>query len=71
MVATSAYDYEYDQAAFDAGECTLDKANGAFLPKGKGRHVGRYATFMTDNYPFVPIYFMGDEGEQASCSAAE
>lgn len=62
--ANSAYDYEYYQAAYDRGECTLDKANGAY-------HRGQYAYFMTPTYPFVPIWFMGEEGEQASCSAAE
>lgn len=58
-------DYSYDQAAFDAGQCNLDKAGGALHPS-----TGLYSYFMTTGYPWVPIYYYGDQGQARYCSAA-
>jgi len=45
-------DYEYDQAAFDAGECLLDRANGKMFDDGYG-----YVT--TTNFPGIPMFYSG------------
>ena len=44
--------YEYDDAAFAAGSCHLDKANGKTFDHGYG-----YVT--TTNYPGVPKFYSG------------
>merc|ERR1712213_225408 len=46
------------------GTCTLDLANGAIHPT-----TGEYSYFMTVDYPWVPVYYYGDEGKQSLCSA--
>merc|ERR1719430_2801832 len=58
-------DYTYDQAAFNAGTCNLDEANGAVHPT-----TGEYSYFMTTTYPWTPIYYFGEEGINRYCSAA-
>merc|ERR1719291_490641 len=58
-------DYTYDQAAFNAGTCNLDEANGAVHPT-----TGEYSYFMTTTYPWTPIYYYGEEGINRYCSAA-
>ena len=45
-------DYEYDEAAFKAGTCGLDRANGKMFDDGYG-----YVT--TTNYPGIPIFYSG------------
>ena len=30
---------------------------------------GEYSYFMTVDYPWVPVYYYGDEGKQSLCSA--
>jgi len=58
-------DYEYDSAAFAAGTCQLDEGNGAIHPT-----TGKYSYFATTEYPYVPIFYYGNEGAQTLCSAA-
>jgi len=65
---TTAYyntDYEYDQDAYDNGECNLDEGSGAIHPT-----TGQYSYFLTIGYPWVPIYYAGSEGASSLCSAA-
>jgi len=57
--------YEYDSDAYSAGTCNLDKANGATHPT-----TGEYSYFMVSTYPWVPMYYYGDEGASSLCSAA-
>merc|ERR1712107_426141 len=57
-------DYEYSDSAYSAGTCNLDLANGAIHPT-----TGEYSYFMTVDYPWVPVYYYGDEGKQSLCSA--
>merc|ERR1712038_777479 len=45
-------DYEYDEAAFAAGTCGLDRANGKMFDHGYG-----YVT--TTNYPGIPMFYSG------------
>jgi len=63
--ASSTSDYEYDQDAFDAGSCNLDEGNGATHPT-----TGQYSYFLTAGYPWVPIYYYGEDGASSLCSAA-
>merc|ERR1712109_1200 len=58
-------DYTYEQAAFDAGACNLDEANGAIHPT-----TGEYSYFMTTTYPWTPINYFGDQGVSSYCSAS-
>jgi len=64
-LGSNSDDYTYDQAAFDAGACNLDEANGAVHPT-----TGEYSYFMTTTYPWTPIYYFGDQGVNSYCSAA-
>jgi len=64
-IGTTYAAYEYDSAAFAAGSCELDEANGATHPT-----TGVYSYFTTQDYPYVPIYFFGSEGQSSYCSAA-
>jgi len=57
-------DYEYDSASYSAGDCQLDEGNGAIHPT-----TGEYSYFMTTEYPYVPIYYYGEEGSSSLCSA--
>ena len=47
-------DYEYDAAAFEAGECDLDEGNGFTFENGTRIVV------TTENYPYVPIGTMSN-----------
>jgi len=58
-------DYTYDQEAFTAGSCNLDIAGGAVHPT-----TGKYSYFTTTSYPWLPIYYYGDQGLANYCSAA-
>merc|ERR1719382_2003722 len=58
-------DYTYSDSAFAAGTCNLDSASGAVHPT-----TGEYSYFATVGYPWVPIYFYGDQGTSSLCSAA-
>ena len=76
--------YEYDSDAYTAGTCNLDKANGNvstetfvefnnndfFVSGATHPTTGEYSYFMTTTYPWVPIYYYGDEGASDLCSAA-
>jgi len=64
-LGANSEDHTYDQAAFNAGICNLDEANGAVHPT-----TGEYSYFMTTTYPWTPIYYFGDEGINPYCSAA-
>jgi len=64
-LGTVSTDYTYSDSAFSAGTCNLDLASGAVHPT-----TGEYSYFMTTGYPWVPIYFYGDEGTSSLCSAA-
>jgi len=57
-------DYTYSDSAFSAGTCNLDSASGAIHPT-----TGAYSYFTTVDYPWVPIYFYGDQGTSSFCSA--
>jgi hypothetical protein len=57
--------YYYNTAAYTAGTCNLDKANGAIHPT-----TGLYSYFTTTGYPWVPIYYYGANGTATICSAA-
>jgi len=57
-------DYEYDDAAYAAGSCQLDEANGAIHPT-----TGKYSYFATYDYPYVPRYYYGQQGKTSVCSA--
>jgi len=57
--------YYYNTAAYTAGTCNLDMANGAIHPT-----TGVYSYFTTTGYPWVPIYYYGANGTSAICSAA-
>jgi len=57
-------DYEYSDSAYSAGTCNLDLANGAIHPT-----TGEYSYFMTVDYPWVPVYYYGEDGKQSLCSA--
>merc|ERR1719154_125910 len=63
--ADNISDYEYDQDAFDAGTCNLDKGSGAIHPT-----TGQYSYFLTADYPWTPIYYFGLSGSSNLCSAA-
>jgi len=58
--AESMDDYEYDDSIEG---CNLDEANGAYHPT-----TGVYSYFMTSDFPWVPMYYYGTEGEQDICS---
>jgi len=58
-------DYTYSDSGFTAGTCNLDSASGAVHPT-----TGEYSYFATVGYPWVPIYFYGDQGTSSLCSAA-
>jgi len=58
--ATDEDYYEY----VDSDDCNLDKANGAIHPT-----TGEYSYFMTETYPWVPMYYYGDGGVADLCSA--
>jgi len=45
-------DYEYDEEAFEAGACGLDRANGKMFDDGYG-----YVT--TTNFPGIPMFYSG------------
>lgn len=64
-VGSSSSNYYYDTAAYNAGTCNLDKANGAIHPT-----TGQYSYFTTYGYPWVPIYYYGASGTANICSAA-
>lgn len=57
-------DYTYSDSAYSAGTCNLDMASGAIHPT-----TGEYSYFMTVDYPWVPVYYYGDEGTSSLCSA--
>merc|ERR1719219_131037 len=61
--ASSISDYEYDQDAYDAGSCNLDKGSGAIHPT-----TGQYSYFLTAGYPYTPIYYYGEAGSSSLCS---
>merc|ERR1719150_1878525 len=63
-LGTAASDYTYSDSAFTAGTCNLDSASGAIHPT-----TGEYSYFATVGYPWVPIYFNGDQGTSSLCSA--
>merc|ERR1712236_58893 len=65
VAAENISDYEYDEDAFDAGSCNLDKASGAIHPT-----TGAYSYFLTEDYPWTPIYYFGDSGPSPLCSAS-
>jgi len=65
VAAENISDYEYDEDAFDEGSCNLDKASGAIHPT-----TGEYSYFLTEDYPWTPIYYFGDSGPSPLCSAA-
>jgi len=51
---------------FSAGAgCNLDEANGAVHPV-----TGEYSYFMTETYPWVPMFYYGSGGSSDLCSAA-
>ena len=52
----SAIDEDYYEYV-DSDACNLDKANGAIHPT-----TGKYSYFMTETYPWVPMYYYGDGG---------
>ena len=49
----SISDYEYDEEAFAAGTCGLDRANGKMFEDGYG-----YVT--TTNFPGIPMFYSGE-----------
>ena len=49
-------DFYYDQAAFDAGECSLDECGGKTVN-------GTYAYYTAPDFPYVPICRMGTKGK--------
>merc|ERR1712055_251616 len=59
-VADNDQYYTYDST--NEG-CNLDEGNGATHPT-----TGEYSYFMTTGYPWVPIYYSGDEGASSLCS---
>merc|ERR1719232_1730791 len=61
MSASLASSYEYSAS----GDCNLDEANGAVHPV-----TGEYSYFMTETYPWLPIYYYGSEGSVSLCDAA-
>merc|ERR1712228_995970 len=63
VAAENISDYEYDEDAFDAGSCNLDKASGAIHPT-----TGEYSYFLTEDYPWTPIYYFGNSGPSSLCS---
>jgi len=64
-IASTTADYEYSSADYTSGACNLDEGNGALHPS-----TGEYSYFMTTGYPWVPIYFNGEDGASDLCSAA-
>lgn len=61
MSASLDSSYEYSAS----GDCNLDEANGAVHPV-----TGEYSYFMTETYPWLPIYYYGSEGSASLCDAA-
>jgi len=59
-VADNESDYEFDSSI---SGCNLDEGNGAVHPT-----TGQYSYFMTTGYPWVPIYYYGEDGKSKLCS---
>lgn len=60
----SAADEDYYEYV-SSDDCNLDEANGAIHPT-----TGNYSYFMTETYPWVPMYYFGEDGASDLCSAA-